>query len=295
MEEAMTNWLNWLRLKVSPRTAEAYAWEVERLARAHPGKRPREYREADLTAYLAERRAGGLGAAAIKRAVAAYRSFFGWCCAKRNPAAGLPYPTVKRKVQRTLTWDDFLRVLTACDTASDKGKRDVALLCLLLDTGLRASEVCRLKLADLNLENLSLRVVVKGGDEAEGVFTVYTAAQVSAWLAARPRYASDDTVFVSVSGGTAGKRLTPDGLKDILRKRGQAVGLALSPHDLRRTFATLSTINGAPSRLVQQGGRWGNLGMVERYTAALPPHAIRRYLPTGRLSDDDGLHNEQGV
>lgn len=176
MEQGIADWLNWLRLKVSDRTVEAYEWELRRLVRAFPGKGPRQFREQDLTAYLAERKTGGLGPAALKRAVAAFRSFFGWACPRKSPAAGLPYPAIKKKTQRTLTWEQFLQVLSACDTATDKARRDVAILCLLIDTGLRSSELCRLRLADVDLQELTLRVVVKGGDEAGGVFTEYTRA-----------------------------------------------------------------------------------------------------------------------
>ena len=52
---------------------------------------------------------------------------------------------------------------------------------------------------------------------------------------------------------------------------------------LRRTFATLATENGAPTRVVQVAGGWKSLRMVERYTQALKQDAIKPFSPVDRL------------
>ncbi len=74
--------------------------------------------------------------------------------------------------------------------------------------------------------------------------------------------------------------LTPCGLRCVFRNLGAAAGLAkFSPHDLRRTFATLATERGAPSRLVQEGGRWSDIQMVERYTRTVQLSYLAKFLP----------------
>lgn len=282
--ETLTDWENWLRLRVSPSTVEAYTWELKQLNTVFPDLEAKAFRERDLTQFLAERQAKRpLSDSARKRSVAAFRSFFGWACKSKSPAAKLPYPKVHRRRQRSLTWDQVEKVLAAIDSSTDKGTRDLAMILLMLDTGLRVSEICRLTMADLNVEELSLQVEVKGGSEAYGVFTEYTAQQLLRWTGIRKRYTVSNNLFCSIGGLNPGSPLTRGGVKCEMRKLGQKVGIVLSPHDLRRTFAVLSTINGAPTRLLQKAGRWESLEMVARYTANVPAHAVRQYLPTNRL------------
>jgi len=73
-------------------------------------------------------------------------------------------------------------------------------------------------------------------------------------------------------------------LKVIMRKLGAKAGIGkLSPHDFRRTFATLAIRAGAPTRLVQLAGGWKNLEMVERYSRALVVSDFQTYLPSNQV------------
>jgi integrase len=77
--------------------------------------------------------------------------------------------------------------------------------------------------------------------------------------------------------------MTPGGLRANFRKYGirSEIG-ALSPHDLRRTMATLLVDAGAPTRLVQELGAWSDVRMVERYTRNLKADQIEKYSPLVR-------------
>lgn len=168
-------------------------------------------------------------------------------------------------------------MLASCDTATPTGVRDLALIALMADSGLRSAEVCRLRLADLDLPGLRLSVQIKGGDDGAGVFSALTAQYLARWLEVRAGLASCPAVFVHLYHGT---QLTTSGLRVILRRIGRAAGLpAFSPHDLRRTMATLATLAGAPTRVTQVGGRWSSVAMVETYTASLAVDSFRRYSP----------------
>src|SRR3989304_5816070 len=259
--------------------AAGYAGDLPRLSRDFPDKQPTDFTPQDLQRYLAARRAAGCGDATIRHAVNALRSFFAY---HHSPAAAsLPMPRPKRRIQRTLTFDQALAVLAACDTSTTIGKRDLALVALMLDTGLRAREVWRLRLDDLNVDPLLLKVVVKGGQEKFGVYAPETANILAAWLAERATVARGNapTVFVALGGLKPGQALPHHGLRRIFARLGQAAGFKLSPHDLRRTFATLAITLGAPTRMVQLWGRWENIQEVQRYTEALTAHGFERYSP----------------
>ena len=213
-------------------------------------------------------------------ALCACRKFLGWVYGPTHPALTARIKRVKPRRQRTLTATRALDLLASFDPRTPKGARDLAIAALALDTGLRCSELCRLRLADTDLSSRTLQVIVKGGQWGVGIFSPETAQYLREWLAVRKALPGVDTVFVSVWHGTA---LTREGLQTIVKKWGVAIGLKLSPHDLRRSFATLSTIFGAPSRIVQEAGRWANITMVEHYTQSLDPEAITPFLPVSRL------------
>jgi len=284
--EAVQDWTNWLAgtRRLSLATVEGYSRELKSLATKFPSLDAMEFKTKHLNQHLAERRLmDNVGEATVKRAVAAYKSFFGYVCGKKSPARDMPYPRVPRKIQKSLTWEEFQAIACACNTRTAKGARDLAIICLLIDTGLRASELCNLRLADVDLQRGWLKAIVKGGDEGVGLFTEYTTLQLAAWLSVRQTYANDETLFVSLRGG---KRLTRQGLKCELRKLGTRAGVVgLCPHRFRRAFASLTTENGGPSRLVQDGGRWGSEAVFRLYSQYARLDGLRPFLPTARMTE----------
>ncbi len=284
MEQTIVDFENWCLAKWSPRTVAAYGWELRRLALKYPSKGPLEFRERDLNQYLAERRLlDGVHDAAVKRGVSAFKKFFKWV-GKKSPAARLKYPTVVHvREPRTLSAEQLEAVLLTCDTATVQGKRDIALIGVMVDARLRASEVCRLAVADLDFENRRLSVIVKRNKRHVRKFAPETRALLESWLSVRGSAlvgADPGTVFVSLGGIKRGEPLTSDGLRANFRRIGVRAGLkGFSPHDLCRTFATATTLNGAPSRTVQVGGGWSTMELVQLYTRALEVDAIDAFLP----------------
>lgn len=219
-------------------------------------------------------------------ATVACRSFFRWALGReRSPAERLQLPRRSYTPQRTFDEHGVMRILGALDTSTVKGTRDTAIVLLLLDTGLRAAEVCRLRVDHVDLVERRFIVRIKGGRWANGVFSPYTASSVAAWLTMRPQLAKSDVLelFVGVGGLTRGRPLTTDGLRVIFRQIGRRIGMHFSPHDFRRTFATMALKGGAPSRLVQVAGRWNSIEQVERYSQALTPEDFDGYSPVHRV------------
>jgi len=213
-------------------------------------------------------------------AVNACRKYLRWRYGQAHPALGAKIKTEGSKPQRTLMPEKALELLMSFDASKPKGARDLALAALLLDTGLRASEICRLRAADCDLEQKLLTVLVKGGQWEFAVFSDRTAEWVGDWLSVRRAAPGVGALFVSAHQGT---QLTRDGLKCVVRAWGATLGIALSPHDFRRSYATIASLFGGPSRVVQLGGRWHNMAMVEHYTRALRLDAVRPYLPVANL------------
>jgi integrase/recombinase XerC len=179
-----------------------------------------------------------------------------------------------------MTFDQVILLLASFNPYTPIGARDLALAALAIDTGLRESELARVQLADVDLENRTLQVIVKGGQWGIAVYSAETALAVEKWLHFRQPAPGVQSVFVSLAPNKGrGAQLTRHGIKAIFKKWGASLGWKLSPHDARRTFATVSTILGAPSRVVQKAGRWSDLTQVQRYTDSIEALAITPYLP----------------
>ena len=262
-------------------TVTQYGWHLRRLAAWLAGRGVGRVRCAgrDLLREWGSGLYDAWSPATVKQAVCAARAFLRWAHAEglaEDLGDCLKVPNVPRRVQRTIGLEEFNRLVASCD-GSVKGCRDGALMALLVDTGLRASEVCRLALHDLDVEHTTLVVQVKGGNHERAFFGGTTARRLLGWLEVRPMVAvaGVGAVFVSVGGNTPGRALTTRGLRSVVKGRGEALGIAgVSPHSFRRGLAVIATLAGAPSRAVQAAGRWGNIREVERYTLSWQARAL---------------------
>jgi site-specific recombinase XerD len=296
-QKTKADWLAWLKISHSESTLNAYEWEIGKLEQTFPGREIAQLAESDLLRYVSERRdrAGRrdevMSTASIKRTVNALRSYYGYI---GSPAArSVPMPRVKKRVQRTLDWEEADRVLTVCDTSTLRGRRDVALMAVMLDAGLRAAEICRLSIDKVNLKSRLLFVVTKGGDEKFGAFSFVTANYLSSWFALREGIAKTDRVFCTLELHRVGEALSTEGLRCIFRSIGRRAGVkGFTPHVLRRSFATFMTRLGSPTRITQLAGRWERIEEVEQYTRAvqLDPDLIAPYLPMNRLGGGEPLN-----
>ena len=201
---------------------------------------------------------------------------------RRPPRLAARIKRIPGKPQRTLTQQQVIQLLASFDPHTPKGARDLAICATAIDTGLRSSELCRLLQADTDTEHCNLQSLVKGGQWKAAVFSPQTAAHIEHWKRHRENLAHppDGCLFVNIDTGHG---LKASGLRSIVEDWGQRIGLKLTPHDLRRTFAVLATEAGAPERVLMEGGRWASSQMIHRYTRTLQLNAMRQYLPMQNL------------
>lgn len=212
----------------------------------------------------------------------AIRAYIKWEFGDTHPILKVKICRKKSKPQRSLSEIQLGRLMEYFNTSTAKGTRDLAIICLLVETGLRCFEFCNLQLNDVDLENCRLSVIGKGNELRCVVFSRYTASWLASWLSYRQHLADprEKAFFVGIGGNKPGTKMTPGGTRKNFRSIAKNAGLpALSPHDLRRTFATLMTENGMPTRAVQKQGGWTDIRMVERYTQNLQISLIERHSP----------------
>lgn len=218
--------------------------------------------------------------ATVRQCITIVRGFLRWCASEGlvddRLAGALRLPRVRSRVQRTLSADEVKRLLDACNT-SMFGLRDSAIVSLMVDSGLRASEVCRIKIDDLifDFSMVDRRVnfiltIGKNGNEEPVYFGQSTAVRLHSWLNVRVAKPGVKSLFVSLGGITPLRSLTSRGLYAALKELGRRAGIpGVTPHSLRRAFALLLVEAGHTTRQVQALGRWSDIRMVERYTQAL--------------------------
>ena len=231
-----------------------------------------------LRAYLADLDTARYAKSTIARRLASLRAFFAYLVeaevVDNDPAAVLATPKIPRRLPRTAAPDALAHLLDSPDPATPTGLRDRAVLELLYATGVRASELSGLDLADLDLASGQIRVMGKGAKERIIPLHRVAAARMQDYLDnGRPHLVRlvTDAVFLS----TRGNRLSTDALRRLFRRYAAEAEstLELSPHSLRHTFATHLLDAGADLRTVQE-----LLGHVALSTTQIYTHVGRQRL-----------------
>jgi integrase/recombinase XerC len=282
--------------RASPNTVAAYGRDLDALLAFMKERDARGRHGLDvyvLRAWLGEL-ARTCKASSVARKIASVRAFGRWMkkrgYAKTNPAAELASPKVRRELPTFLSADDAALVVESprADLTGAKREHDVvelrdkALLELLYGAGLRVSEACGLDLAQLSLDERTVRVTGKGNKER--IVPIGTKAELALrrWLAARPALAHPRTRFLdarAVFVSTRGRRLGPRAAQLLVRRWG-LVGVArtdLHPHALRHTCATHLLDGGADLRAIQEMLGHASLSTTQRYTHVSVAHLLEVY------------------
>ena len=258
----------------SPRTLQAYGWTLDRFQRAlAEDGAPDDVRQLQarhVIPYL--ERSAHLARETRHRYFREVRCFFAWCQRTRvitdSPFQGLRNVSLPRRIVQPYRPEEVAGLLAVCD-ASPMGQRDRALMLTLLDTGVRCAEAVNLDLADADFARRRLHVRHgKGHTERVVPFADRCAAALVAYLDHRGR--SPGPLFVAARYGRLhpDTRLQPNGLKQLLRRRGREAGIAkVHAHRFRHTFATWAIAHQARELDVQHLLGHAGPEMLRRYTA----------------------------
>lgn len=179
------------------------------------------------------------------------RAFLNWAeregLTRERALANVPPPRIPEQPIRPFSADQQQQLL---DGARRRGspERDVAIIKTLLDSGMRVSELCSLRIVDLDREDGSIRVIGKGSKERSVYIGRSTRQALHVYLdRMRPGHHAEDPLFVAEGGHTPNEALTPSGVGHVIAKAGRAAGVSgvrCSPHTCRHTFAISALRNG---------------------------------------------------
>jgi integrase/recombinase XerC/integrase/recombinase XerD len=186
-----------------------------------------------------ERNNGAVRPVYVKNHYRVLRTWFNWLVDQErietSPLAKVTPPIARPDQIKPFT-DDQIRALLVAAKASRFPRRDVAVICLLLDTGIRADELCQLTVGCVDMSARSLTIEHGKGDKQRVVYYGKRCAQALAdYLRADDRQDSDPLIV-----SERGEHFTPSGLLGLINRLGASGGLSgvrCSPHTFRHTFA----------------------------------------------------------
>ena len=199
-----------------------------------------------------------LGVGTQRGELAAVKDYFKWLVRNRilvaNPASELQMPRGETRLPPdALTGEQIATLLAVPDTSDPLGVRDRAILELFYSTGLRRSEVARIRIEDINHERATLRVWGKGNKER----VVPVGQRALQWITkyldeVRQRLVIDQAVTELFLTGL-GRGFPPQGLGQTISRLMRAAGIERGgPHLLRHSCATHMHEGGADMRHIQR-------------------------------------------
>ena len=175
-------------------------------------------------------------------------SFFAWLENEdyivKSPVRRIHKVKATKKVKETLTDENLEKLRDTCSNV-----RDLAILELLISTGMRVGELTRLNISDINFQERSCIVLGKGNSEREVYFSAKSKVYIKKYL--ETRVDNNEALFVSLIKPY--NRLGISGIEIIIRNLGKNANInKVYPHKFRRTMATMAIDKGMPIEQVQK-------------------------------------------
>lgn len=205
---------------------------------------------------------------------------------KTNLFVRLGLPKVPVREPEVLTDEEIARVISIYNPAAATGLRNILLVLVLADTGLRVGELCAATVDDVDLERGTLKVMGKGQRERN----VCVGATVQKLLSRYVRYLRPEPASGRVRNlllAQDGSPFTLNAATRVLRRTATRSGVKrLHAHLLRHTFATHYLLNGGDLLTLQRILGHSTLEMVRRYSHIAAGYVAvqhRQYSPVDRV------------
>lgn len=287
LDDAIDRWFDHLKVErnLAAHSLEAYARDLRQLGTWLSTERAVTDAAAvspeHLTAFLLARAAAGVSARSRARALSAMRGLFRFLRAERyldaEPTASLESPRLARALPHVISVADIDRLLAAPLAAPPpRGLRDAAMIETMYSTGLRVSELVKLRLEDVDLRSGVVRATGKGRKQRLVPMGEAATELCARYLEeSRPAFVQNRTPGTALFVTRLGRAMTRQGFWKLLCRYARAAGIRgpISPHKLRHSFATHLIERGADLRAVQ-----AMLGHADVATTQIYTHISRARL-----------------
>ncbi len=275
--------LSWVRLKALVLNSVASAHSRRAYEHAlnafHSWYRPEEqggFTRIAVQQYRAELERQGLAPSSINVQLAALRKL-----AAEAAENGLLAPEIAAGIAKVrgarqagvragnwLTRDQAQQLLQLPDVTTGKGRRDQALLALLIGCGLRRSELSALTLEHLGQRDgrwVLVDLVGKGQRVRSIPMPAWAKTAVDRWTEAAGITSGRIFRALNKADRVVSEGMTPQSIFEVVERYSNQLGVAIAPHDLRRTFAKLAHRGQAPVEQIQLSLGHASIQTTERY------------------------------
>jgi site-specific recombinase XerD len=199
-----------------------------------------------------------------------YRSlnrFFNWCVLEEersdNPMDRVDPPKIPSEIQAYYQPHEVETLVKAIGRTTPHNLRDAAMIMVLYDSGVRAAELCGMKVDDLDWRDRTIIVTGKASKQRRVAIGAKTAMAIERYL--RKRGVKSDCLWL----GSANRPLALNGLRMMLQRRFGDAGVKFrGAHAFRRGFAMEYLAGGGQEGDLKELGGWENYAMVSRYAKA---------------------------
>lgn len=268
MNEEIENFLIYLATEKgdSKKTLEAYKKDLQQFFDYFSNKNKKEITLEDFSEYLIYLNDKKYKRASVIRKSTAIKSFLKFLKNENKTSiviSEIKIPKKERKLPDILTISEVSLLFSAPDIKTYKGLLDLVMIEMCYYCGLRVSELCNLKIEDINFTALHLKVLGKGSKERIVPFSEELANYLTLYLQRREKIVNP-FVFVHQNGKRASRQYLFLEIKKYALEKG--IKKNIHPHLFRHTFATNLLENGANLRQVQALLGHKNIETTEIYT-----------------------------
>jgi integrase/recombinase XerD len=241
-----------------------------------------------------------LAGATVQDYVRSLKVFFAWLVREEyttdNITSGIPIPKAESKVINTFTNDDIGKLIRICYRSNGNVHRNLSIIMLMLDTGVRVSELINVNLDDVKLSEGWIRISAGKGNE-ERILPIGSVVQKLLWkylncYRPQPLTIKICNLFLSSDG----LKLTRNGVQQMLRRYGRRAGISgvrCSPHTFRHTFAKKYLVNGGDIFSLQKILGHSSLASVRAYLNFFGVDIKKqhqKYSPADNLVDEPAMY-----
>ena len=255
----------------------------------------RNVKRSDIITYKDSLISEGKSAYTIDNYLASIRQFFKYTCLKDyhdDIAYGIQSPRRERRFRKNpLTGQQVIDLLSLCDD-SINGRRDYAMILLMVSTGLRRIEVSRVNIGDIQHESGSyvLYIQRKGQTEKRSMVALIDNAidAINEYLCMRVTPNNDEPLFVYHGFKSTDKRIHPDKVNAIVKSymiQINLLGRKYTAHSLRHTAACLTLEAGATPKEVQSLLGHSNVMITEVYSGMITERLNLINPPANRIKE----------
>ncbi len=257
----------------SPNTLKAYVSDLMQWREycEKTGTDPASPQPDNAARFLRELVSKGMSKGTVQRKGASIRTFAKFLVydgvMEKLPSLE-PLPSREKILPQVMTEGEIQRLINCCEDGTPLGKRDRAAIELAYGTGMRASELCSLKLRDIDRAGGLIFTMGKGSKERCVPYVGGVRKVVDEYIELhRPALDKEGSPWLLLT--KSGKKMSREFLWRLLRKRGALAGISssrLHPHVLRHTFATHLLRKGMDQRTLQEILGHSSILTTEKYT-----------------------------